>query len=115
MFSHQERVWAQLRQWERGATTLSPSGQRLRQTLRKLPKARPRRAANVVARMRIMRELSIRGESQVPKSEAPGPPAGLGGLSLSNPMSQKRDMGHPALALGPAAQTDVEEAAEGEA
>ena len=42
-------------------TMLSPSGQRLRHTLRKLPKARPRRPANAVARMRIMCELSIRG------------------------------------------------------
>jgi hypothetical protein len=61
MFSHQARVWVQLRQWERGLTMLSPAGQRLRHTLRKLPKARPNRPANTVARMRIMRELSIRG------------------------------------------------------
>jgi len=61
MFSHQERVWAQWRQWERGWMMLSPWGQRLRHALRKLPKARPRRAAKIVPRMRIMCELSIRG------------------------------------------------------
>ena len=39
---------------------LSPWGQRLRQTLRKLPKARPNRPAKIVAKMRNMRVLSIR-------------------------------------------------------
>jgi len=32
---------------------LSPAGQRLRHTLRKLPKARPNRPAKIVPRMRI--------------------------------------------------------------
>ena len=76
MFSHQERVWVQLRQWERGWTMLSPSGQRLRHTLRKLPKARPRTAANVVPRMRIMCELSIRFQV-------------MGGLNVLNPRCPK--------------------------
>jgi hypothetical protein len=49
-FSHQARVWVQLRQWERGVAMLSPSGRRERTTLRKLPKARPRRAARMVPR-----------------------------------------------------------------
>jgi hypothetical protein len=44
IFSHQARAWGQLRQWELGWTTLSPWGQRVRQTLRKLPKARPKSA-----------------------------------------------------------------------
>jgi len=60
MFSHQESVCAQLRQWERGRTMLSPSGQRLRHTLRKLPKARPNNAAKIVQKMRIAIWLSIR-------------------------------------------------------
>jgi hypothetical protein len=37
--------------------TLSPAGQRLRHTLRKLPKASPNRPAKIVPRMRIMREV----------------------------------------------------------
>jgi hypothetical protein len=39
---------------------LSPSGQRLKQTLRKLPKARPKRPAKSVPNMRIIPRLSIR-------------------------------------------------------
>jgi hypothetical protein len=38
---------------------LSPAGQRLRQTFRKLPKANPNRPAKIVPRMRIIVELSI--------------------------------------------------------
>jgi hypothetical protein len=49
-FSHQVRVWSQLRQWERGVAMLSPSGRREMTTLRKLPKARPKRAAKTVPR-----------------------------------------------------------------
>src|SRR5271157_1150041 len=56
-FSHQASVRQQLRQWERGLTTLSPSGQRLRHTFRKLPKASPINAAKTVPRTRIMREV----------------------------------------------------------
>jgi len=59
-FSTRQALWPQWRQWERGLTTLSPWGQRLRQTFRKLPKARPSRPAKTVPRMRIMREMSIR-------------------------------------------------------
>jgi hypothetical protein len=44
----------QLRQWERGVTTLSSSGQRVTHTFRKLPKASPTSAAKTVARMCIM-------------------------------------------------------------
>jgi len=54
-FSHQASVRAQLRQCERGLTTLSPSGHRLRQTFRKLPKASPRSPARTAPRMRIMK------------------------------------------------------------
>jgi len=59
MFSHQVSVRPQLRQWERGLTMLSPSGQRLRQTLRKLPKARPASAAKAVIKARSMCGLSL--------------------------------------------------------
>ena len=54
MFSHHASVRVQLRQWERGLTMLSPAGQRVTQTLRKLPKASPASAANTVAKMGIM-------------------------------------------------------------
>src|SRR5450631_1770567 len=56
-FSHHASVLSQVRQWERGLTMLSPSGQRLKHTLRKLPKANPSSAANTVTRRRIMREI----------------------------------------------------------
>jgi hypothetical protein len=36
---------------------LSPAGQRLRQTFRKLPKARPSSPAKIVPRMRIIDEV----------------------------------------------------------
>jgi len=49
-FSHHARVLPQLRQCERGLTMLSPAGQRVRHTFRKLPKASPMSAANTVPR-----------------------------------------------------------------
>ena len=56
-FSHQVSVRLHWRQWERGLTTLSPAGQRLRHTFRKLPKASPSRPAKIVPRMRIIDEV----------------------------------------------------------
>jgi len=56
-FSHHARVRPQLMQCERGWTMLSPSGQRLRHTFRKLPKASPRSPAKRVPRTRIIEEI----------------------------------------------------------
>jgi hypothetical protein len=53
-FSHHVSVRPQWRQWERGLTTLSLVGQRLRHTFRKLPKQRPNSPAKIVPRMRII-------------------------------------------------------------
>jgi hypothetical protein len=47
-FSHHASVRLQLRQCERGLTTLSSSGQRLAQTFKKLLKSSPRNPANTV-------------------------------------------------------------------
>ena len=59
-FSHQASVRPQLRQCERGWATLSPAGQRLTHTFRKLPKASPRRPAKTVPGMRMIQRMSIR-------------------------------------------------------
>ena len=56
-FSHQASVRPQLRQCEGGLTMLSPTGQRVRHTFRKLPKASPSSAANTVPKMRIIRRI----------------------------------------------------------
>jgi hypothetical protein len=56
-FSHHMRVRAQLLQCDRGLTMLSPAGQRLRHTFRKLPKASPRSPAKMVPKTSAMEEI----------------------------------------------------------
>jgi hypothetical protein len=56
-FSHQLSVRPQPRQCDRGLTMLSPAGQRLRHTFRKLPKASPRSPAKMVPKTRAMEEI----------------------------------------------------------
>ncbi len=56
-FSHQASVRPHCLQCDRGSTTLSPAGQRLRHTFRKLPKASPSSPAKIVPNMRIIVEV----------------------------------------------------------
>ena len=85
---------------------LSPSGQRLRQTFRKLPKARPNSPAKTVPRMRIMPKLSIRlrnegrieicGIPPIPQKKAEW--MGHRGFVESHPSGKNKDaarVGHP--------------------
>jgi len=57
IFSHHASVRPHWRQWERGKTMLSPFGQRLRHTFRKLPKASPKSPAKIVPKTRIIDEV----------------------------------------------------------
>jgi len=56
-FSHHASARPQALQCDRGLTMLSPSGQRLRHTFRKLPKASPRSPAKMVQKTRAMEEI----------------------------------------------------------
>ena len=60
MFSHQARVWVQWRQCEAGRAMFSALGQRVRRTLRKLPKASPKQAAR---RAGAARATAVSGEA----------------------------------------------------
>src|SRR5258708_15645057 len=85
-FSHHANSLPQLRQCERGFTTLSPSGQRLRHTFRKLPKASPSSAARIVPKSLIIGEV----EYTSVKTQGEIPPPGLSRLGieiLSIPLS----------------------------
>jgi len=82
MFSHQERVWSQLRQWDAGVTMLSSLGRRARTTFKKLPKARPSRKVKMAPRiwislegwMAVLQWLAVEGQTKAKATAGPSTP-----------------------------------------